>query len=148
MRRFMLVPVLLAVAVAPALARPAAPQPTRNEHVNNLKQIGLAMHAYHDSYKGFPSAAIYSKDGKPLLSWRVAILPFIEEGNLYNQFKLDEPWDSEHNLKLLDKMPKTYGPIGNNKDDKTKTYYRVFTGPNTVFDGKNKTRLQNILDGT
>jgi hypothetical protein len=150
MRRFLLVPALLAVALAPALAAPAAPapQPTRNEHLNNLKQIGLALHAYHDTNKKFPTAAIYSKDGKPLLSWRVAILPYIEQGNLYNLFKLDEPWDSEHNLKLLDKMPTTYGPIGNNKDDKTKTYYRVFTGANTVFEGTTGRRITDIIDGT
>src|SRR6516164_4079520 len=56
-------------------------------------QIALAMHNYHDAYNGLPAQAIYSKDGKPLLSWRVAILPFIEEDNLYRQFKLNELWD-------------------------------------------------------
>src|SRR5262249_54155708 len=70
---------------------------------NNLKQIALAMHNYNDAYNGkLPAHAIYSKDGKkPLLSWRVAILPFIEQDNLYQQFHLDEPWDSEHNKKLI-----------------------------------------------
>ena len=63
------------------------------QDANNLKQIGLAIHNYHDNLGAFPSRAFTSKDGKPLLSWRVAILPFIEEGPLYEQFKLDEPWD-------------------------------------------------------
>ena len=58
-----------------------------------------------------PPPAIYSKDGKPLLSWRVAVLPYIEQGPLYNQFKLDEPWDSAHNKKLLALMPKLYEPV-------------------------------------
>src|SRR5207249_2796575 len=76
---------------------------------NNLKQIGLAMHNYHDTYRHFPPQALTDKNGKPLLSWRVAVLPFIEQDNLYRQFKLDEPWDSEHNRKLLERMPKLGG---------------------------------------
>ena len=59
---------------------------------NNLKQIGLAMHNYHSVNNAFPMPAIVDKDGKPLLSWRVAILPFIERGELYNKFHTDEPW--------------------------------------------------------
>ena len=60
--------------------------------LNNLKQIALAMHNYHDANNGFPASAICDKKGKPLLSWRVAILPYIEQQNLYMEFKLDEPW--------------------------------------------------------
>jgi prepilin-type processing-associated H-X9-DG protein len=78
----------------------------RAQSVNNLKQIALAMHNYHDTHGNFPPQAIRSKDGKPLLSWRVAILPFIEQKPLYDQFHLDEPWDSEHNQKLIERMPK------------------------------------------
>ncbi len=63
---------------------------------------------YHDTIGHFPAQAIYDKNGKPLLSWRVQILPYIEQQPLYNEFHLDEPWDSEHNKKLLGKMPKTY----------------------------------------
>ena len=87
----------------------------RMQSSNNLKQIALAMHNYNDAYSGnLPAHAIYSKDGKkPLLSWRVAILPYIEEDNLYRQFHLDEPWDSEHNKKLIPLMPKIYlNPTG------------------------------------
>jgi hypothetical protein len=77
---------------------------------NNLKQIALAMHNYLSVYNTFPPAYIASKDGKPLLSWRVQILPYIEEGRLYEEFHLDEPWDSEHNKALVAKMPKIYAP--------------------------------------
>jgi hypothetical protein len=76
---------------------------------NNLKQLMLALFNYESAYKRFPTRAICDKEtGKPLLSWRVAILPFIEENALYNEFHLDEPWDSEHNIKLLERMPKVY----------------------------------------
>jgi prepilin-type processing-associated H-X9-DG protein len=109
---------------------------------NNLKQIALAMHNYHDSFAALPAVAIYSKDGKPLLSWRVAILPFIEQDNLYKQFHLDEPWDSEHNKKLLAQMPKTYGPQGD------KTHYRVFHGKGAAFEGKKGLKFSSFTDGT
>src|SRR5207244_5467397 len=66
------------------------------------------MHNYHDTYGTFPPHAIYSKDGKPLLSWRVAILPFIEQDALYKQFHVDEPWDSAHNKKLMQQLPRIY----------------------------------------
>jgi hypothetical protein len=80
----------------------------RSQSSNNLKQIGLAMHTYHDSYNTFPPQAIRSKDGKALLSWRVAILPFVGQQALYQEFRLDEPWDSEHNKKLIARMPAAY----------------------------------------
>ena len=71
----------------------------RVESANLLRNMAIAVHNYHDAYGHFPTN-IVDADGKPLLSWRVAILPFIEEMNLYDQFRLDEPWDSEHNIKL------------------------------------------------
>ncbi|MEX2173390.1 MAG: DUF1559 domain-containing protein [Pirellulaceae bacterium] len=80
----------------------------RHVSQNNLKQIAIAMHNYHDSYRRFPPQAIRSKPGKPLLSWRVAILPYLEQMPLYQQFKLDEPWDSEHNKALIEKMPAVF----------------------------------------
>ena len=76
-------------------------------HVGNLKRIGLAMVNYQSAEGHYPPAAITSKDGKPLLSWRVAILPYLEDfdghtlGDLHKAFHLDEPWDSPHNKALL-----------------------------------------------
>jgi RNA polymerase sigma factor (sigma-70 family) len=109
---------------------------------NNLKQLGLAMHNFLSTYNTFPAHAIYNKDGKPLLSWRVAILPYIDQNELYKEFHLDEPWDSEHNKKLLDKMPKVYGEKG------TETHYRVFVGKGAIFEGKEGIKIQDITDGT
>ena len=113
-------------------ARDAAARATSQ---NNLKQLAIAVHNYASTYQNrLPSAAIYSKDGKPLLSWRVTLLPYVEEDALYKEFKLDEPWDSEHNKKLLARMPKVYAPP---VPGKTKvpygTFYQAFTGPNTLF---------------
>src|SRR5262249_18311678 len=83
----------------------------RTISANNLKQIGLAMPNYHDAFRNLPPAGIDSvrdRDGKPILSWRVAILPFIEQEALYRQFDLTLPWDHPHNKKLIGRMPSIY----------------------------------------
>jgi len=116
---------------------------TATVEINNLKQIGLAWHNYLATYMTFPPQTI----GKGL-SWRVAILPYIEQPELYRQFNMNEPWDGPTNRRLIPLMPKIYESAGN----KTKpgfTYYQTFVGPNTI----NKTptqgiRLQAITDGT
>ena len=69
-----------------------------------------------------------------MLSWRVAILPYIEQQNLYQQFKFDEPWDSPNNIRLLDKMPAVYALPNRPAKGKGETFFRVFTGPRTPFD--------------
>jgi hypothetical protein len=104
----------------------------RTQSMNNLKQIGLAMHNYHDVYRGLPPAGSVDKDGKPLLSWRVFILPFIEEQPLYEQFRLNEPWDSEHNRKLIERMPAVYRSP-NSVAEMGKTVYLGNAGPDGVF---------------
>jgi hypothetical protein len=128
---------------------------SRQKARHNLMQMALAMHAHHDVYNGFPASAIYDPTtGKPLLSWRVAILPFIEEENLYKQFKLNEPWDSPNNMKLIEKMPKIYLTPGGDVT-KGQTHYRVFVGPGTVFPAPPRpgavppgTRIFQITDGS
>src|SRR5207248_11192844 len=87
------------------------------------------------------------KDGKPLRSWRVAILPYLDEPNLYKEFRLDEPWDSEHNWKLRTKMPEVFR-TGIEPKDSTKTYYQGFSGPGAMFEPGKKLRVVNVTDGT
>jgi prepilin-type processing-associated H-X9-DG protein len=99
----------------------------RTQSQNNLKMIAIGMHSYHDDKRALPAAAIFAPDGKPLLSWRVAILPYIEQEALYKEFKLDEPWDSEHNKALLPRIPKTYALPIPGKAEGGITHYRVFT---------------------
>lgn len=124
---------------------PPTPEQLRASAIN-LKQIGLAGHNYHDA-NGFIANNVYSKDGMPLLSWRVLLLPYIEETPLYNEFKLDEPWDSDSNMKLIAKMPKLYAPV-RVKAEPGQTFYRGFAGPGTVFEPKQKITLPGITDGT
>jgi prepilin-type processing-associated H-X9-DG protein len=114
---------------------------------NNLKQLALAMHNYHDTYGHFPPQAIYSKQGKPLLSWRVLLLPYLEQDNLYRQFKLDEAWDGPHNKGLLAQMPKVFAdPAVESKDPMT--VYQAFVGPGAFFEDKKGLPINEITDGT
>jgi prepilin-type processing-associated H-X9-DG protein len=139
-------PVLIALLL-PAVqsAREAA---RRTQCTNNFKQIGLAMHNYLSANGGFPKPAITDKDGKPLLSWRVAILPYIEQQALYNKFKLDEPWDSPHNKALINEMPPTYVCPSRTNVAPGSTTYQVFVGPGALFEEGKTTRIQNVTDGT
>jgi prepilin-type processing-associated H-X9-DG protein len=119
----------------------------RSQSANNLKQIGLALYNYHDLNGVFPAAAIVDKKGKPLLSWRVAILPFIDQNNLYKQFHLDEPWDSEHNKKLAETVVKVYQlPYGESKPGYT--HYRGFVGNGAAFEAIQGTKIAQFTDGT
>jgi hypothetical protein len=119
----------------------------RIQCVNNLKQIGLAMLSYESEYHAFPPAALTDKDGKPLLSWRVAILPSLGENALYGQFKLDEPWDSPHNKALLARMPKIYGCPTSLLNDPSQTTYKVFVGPDALFEKDRATKITEATDG-
>jgi hypothetical protein len=122
----------------------------RTRAANNMKQIGLAMHNYLDSFGRFPAAANFDKDDKPLLSWRVHLLPFLDQDALYKEFHLDEPWNSEHNKKLMDKMPDVFRSTADGKLAKAgKTTYLVPRGKETMFPPETTgIRIQDITDGT
>lgn len=116
---------------------------------NNLRQIGLALHNYHDAFSRFPGQAIMSKDGKPLLSWRVMLLPYVNEAALYNEFHLDEPWDSAHNKKLVDRIPAVYQSLTAKAKKPGQTTYLAPVGKNLMFTGeKEGVRIADVTDGT
>ncbi len=119
----------------------------RTTAANNLRQLALATHNYESVYQHFPMQASYDENGRPLLSWRVHLLPYLEQQKLYEQFKLDEPWDSPHNIKLLDTIPSIYlSP--NQQGQPTKTVFLAVSGEGTVFPGNQKIRFANIVDGS
>ncbi len=99
------------IASLKELLTPARMRAQHMQTLNSLKQIGLAMHNFADSYDCFPPQALADEKGRRLLSWRVLILPYLDQEALYNQFHLDEPWDSEHNKTLIDKMPAVYADL-------------------------------------
>jgi hypothetical protein len=120
------------------------------QSANNLKQIMLAMHVYHDVYRHFPAAYGMKKDGTKLLSWRVYLLPYLEQDALYKEFHLDEPWDSEHNKKLIPKMPKLFASpsLPEELAKKGMASYVAPVGEKTIFEGSEGTFIGKISDGT
>jgi hypothetical protein len=112
--------------------------------------MAVAMYNYSSANGSLPPPAVYDKQGRPLLSWRVLILSYIEQDDLFKQFRLDQPWDSPHNLNLLPKMPRTYAPFdGRPTPEPYSTYYQVFVGKGAAFEGPRGTRLEeDFPDGT
>jgi hypothetical protein len=105
-----------------------------HDTASRLKQIGLGLHSYHEQLGQLPPAAVTDKNGKSLYSWRVLLLPYVEEGALYQQFHLDEPWDSPNNLPLAAQTPKCYIHPLCFREPPGLTHYQVFVGPGTAFE--------------
>lgn len=121
----------------------------RRARINKLEQIGLALHNFHDAHYRLPVAYSYSdwnqtqQARNPNLSWRVHLLPYLGEAALYNQFRLDEPWNSPHNIQLLDKMPEIFRSRGLPANT-TKTGFQVFRSPDAYAFS---TPLKNVNTG-
>ncbi len=146
----------------------------RMDNANKLRQIALAMLNYHAVNGHFPPAVIRDRDGRPLYSWRVALLPYLDQGALYKEFRADEPWDGAHNRKLLAKIPEVYVPVGSRapphpvltslqvaatsyvapaltqilNPQRFGTYFQVFVGPQAPFGDDRRPRVpDSFKDG-
>jgi prepilin-type processing-associated H-X9-DG protein len=141
-----------AIALLDSASRPARDAAIRRQCGNNEKQIAQAIHNYIAKNQNLmlPPAFSRDKDGKPLLSWRVLVLPYLDQNDLYSEFHLDEPWDSPHNRALVAKMPAVYRCPS--QDPKLaslgKTRYLAPRGETTVFRGGDPVSLRDITDGT
>jgi hypothetical protein len=110
---------------------------------NSVHMIGLALQSYQDENGHLPPAVVRNKEGQPLYSWRVLLLPYLDQDPLFQEFNRDEPWDSEHNKKLLKETPRCYRPFGGSDDAPGLTRYQVFIGPGTPFE-RNSLRLDGF----
>ena len=139
--------------VVGALIFPAIQRPNRGVRSpckNNLKQIGLALHNYHDTYKSFPPAFVLGPDGKPWHSWRVLLLPFLEEQPLAEKYRFDEPWNGPNNSKLLDQRPEVFACRGFDSGPfvpKTDTTYVAVIGPETAWPSPASVGVKDFADG-
>jgi len=113
----------------------------------HLKQIGLAAHNYHDVHNQFPAFS-RNESGRPLLSWRVMVLPYLEHAALYNEFHLEEPWDSPHNKTLIGRMPDIFRSPGAKSSKPGMTTYQTVMGDDTIFEANGgKVSMADVTDG-
>jgi prepilin-type processing-associated H-X9-DG protein len=138
---------ILIALLLPAVqaAREAA---RRSQCVNNLKQIALAMHNYHDVYGSFPPAYLADEEGKPMHSWRVLLLPFLEQQALYQQYNFNEPWNSPANQRIASTVLSVYRCPSDPAIGAPETSYVMIVGPGTLSDGTSSTDMSEISDGT
>jgi hypothetical protein len=140
-------------ALVPAMKAAAALTADAEAQVrarNNLKQIGLAFHNYHDTFGRFPPAVVTHRGQEQLPhphSWRVAILPYVGGAALYNAYRFDQPWDSDHNRTILARMPDVFRHPGDEPDSTNASYFAL-AGPGSAFDREGGTAMQDITDGT
>lgn len=128
-------------ALSPVRAR-------RVQSTHKLKQIGLALHNHHDTFRKFPDEAIRGDREKPLLSWRVKLLPFVGERALFDRFRMNESWDSPHNRSLIEEMPSVFKVPGLDLEAGQTTYVGI-VGAGTMFDpGRDGMAMHEITDGT
>ena len=134
-------------AVETRISAPGAGGP-QEVRTNNIKQILLAFHNYLSLNGYFPPLANYGSDGLPKLSWRVALLPFLNENELFNEFRQDEPWDSPHNKALIGRMPAVFQTPGSPPAASGQTRIRGFAGKGALFEGTRGIKIEEITDGT
>ncbi|MCH7729159.1 MAG: DUF1559 domain-containing protein [Planctomycetes bacterium] len=117
-----------------------------SESKSPLNQLQVALLTYHDVHGHFPQAFIADEDGTRMHSWRVLILPYIEESALFDAYDFTEPWNGPNNSKLANQMPSIFGSPS---EDKSKTFTNIvaITGPGTAFPGSKSTSLKDFVDG-
>jgi hypothetical protein len=126
-----------------------APRSSRRDYCsNNLRQILIALHNYHDVYGSLPPAYVADENGRPMHSWRVLILPFIEQQPLYDQYRFDEPWDGPNNRLLLQYDLPFFRCPSDSQATKGETSYVVVSGGGTAWPGAKAVKFGDMTDGT
>jgi hypothetical protein len=130
------------------IAKVAAEQEKLTVPKNNLKQIGIAAHVFHEQHQKFPFPAGPERPEaqRNKLSWRVHLLPYLDQLPLYEQFKLEEPWDSPHNKALIEKMPDVFKVSAETKPGHTQ--YVAPQGMGYLVDGDKPRSFIDMRDGT
>ncbi len=145
-----IIAVLVALLLPPATSGHGGAR--REQCRNNLKQIALALHLYHDKYGSFPPAYVADENGRPMHSWRVLVLPFLDKQSLYDEYRFGEPWNGPNNSKLAEqRIDVLFCPTENRKDGRVTspmTSYVAVVGPESVWPGEAQSKLSDITGGT
>ena len=142
----LLIMLLLCILLMPAFPH-AGESSRRAQCRNNLRQLALAFDLYRGTYGHFPPPYIADADGKPMHSWRVLILPFIEERSLFDAYDMKQPWDGPHNSQLVAQMPQVFRCPSDGQMPPGMTSYFCITGAGRTKTGQAKLRPQDIADG-
>ncbi len=113
-----------------------------------LEALFLAMHGFYDIFDHFPAPMSRRDRSEKPHSWRVALLPLLGHAELYRQYRFDEPWDSESNLKLIEKMPAIFGSNDDSEAKSGKTPFQMLVGNGAAFNLNRPTGMNEITDGT
>jgi prepilin-type processing-associated H-X9-DG protein len=119
----------------------------RSQCLCNFCQIKLAFLNYENEYGSLPPAYLADATGRPMHSWRVLILPYLEQSPLYNRYDFAEPWDGPNNIKLLNLMPTIFACPSRFSSPTNLTSYVVITGPGTMFPGSGSVKMADVTDG-
>lgn len=114
---------------------------------NNLKQLGLAIHNYHDTYGELPPAIVKDASGKPLYSGVVLLLPFLEQSNLYQQFDKSKAWDDPVNISISKQSIAMFMNPASTDTRPGHSDYMLVGGPNAMLSETGKNTFMNITDG-
>ncbi len=137
---------VLAALLLPAVS--AARDAARHAQLSNqMKQIGIAIHNYHDTYRQFPPAVATNWEGTQTHGWRVTLLPYIEQYPLYEQWNENEAWDSAANSQLHSPMPSTYASPFDSEPDTTQSHFVAVSHPNGIMSGESGIGFANVSDG-
>lgn len=141
---------VLGIALLLPAVQAAREAARRTQCSNNLRQITIALHNYHDVWGSLPPAYTVDANGKPLHSWRTLILPYLEQSPLYDQIDLNQPWDSPRNAAFATQMPRTYGCPSDPQTGpgSSLTNYLAVVGPGTAMEGDKPVKFGQVIDGT
>jgi len=137
------------VVVVPMILPQGGSRESRHTRcLNNIRNIAMALHNYASRFGTLPPAYINDAQGRPMHSWRVLILPYLDRNDVYDMYRFDEPWNGPSNSKLHDvivdvfRCPQDHGGPGSNQ-----TSYVAVVGPDTIWPGSEGVRLDDVTDG-
>ena len=136
-----------ALALLVPMYRVARREALQMRSQNNLRQIAIALHTYHDVYGRFPPAYECDASGKPAHSWRVLIAPFADQNALYSRYNFSEPWNGPNNSKLGQQTPRMFRSPFDNAGTPNTTSYIAIVGPGTMWPGETSLTLNDVTQG-
>jgi prepilin-type processing-associated H-X9-DG protein len=137
---------VIVLLLVPAFQRSSIPS-RRTICLNNMHQLSMALMNYQYAFGSFPPACTYDKDGKPMHSWRVLLLPFLEQGDIYAKYDFNQPWNSPHNWKLIERVSPSIFRCPSTKGDPGETNYLAVVGDETAWPTGKGISADSIKDG-